>query len=425
MPEEKRKTNGKGKKGGKKYLHKSDTDTDDEESPPLPGNDPSFSQEKEQPGDFNSDDQSELGDHDVDPDDDSWNMEEQVDYEDLDKEDTPPPNTNPPTTPPVAQTYLSVQPNIKPLAPLQSLTQVSVTLLKNYWDTYKALPDGNQSLILYNQLIAVLGQVSSILYYGMSETAFAKAGVPHRPLNPYDEQDKELLNKLISSNEQVVLNLIHKEYVVDNETTDGVTTLRGIFPPFDPHHMDKVNEFFAMVNRLVHEHDVTPEQQRSILYSLKKDWYKSTVMSEQKKALMYNELFTPVPMTVFEFSSRYLTLMNRNHKEYLRNTRNAVDLCFKSFEKQADTRSTSSVSTKPQQNDPVLSQNTSKGGAPSNEEPPKKKGTTTAREPCILCGNDIKFMEKRNYVNRCNNNSKTCIFHDQPEIVSRSKIPGR
>ena len=67
-----------------------------------------------------------------------------------------------------------------------------------------------------------------------------------------------------------------------------------------------------------------------------------------------------------------------------------------------------------QQNDQVLSQNTSKGGAPSNEEPPKKKGTTTAREPCILCGNDIKFMEKRNYVNRCNNNSKTCIFHDHP-----------
>ena len=79
---------------------------------------------------------------------------------------------------------------------------------------------------------------------------------------------------------------------MDNETVDGVTTLAGIFPPFDPRDMTKVNEYYALVNRLVHEHDVTSEQQRSILSSYKKDWYKFTVMSEQKKALTYNELFT-------------------------------------------------------------------------------------------------------------------------------------
>ena len=162
----------------------------------------------------------------------------------------------------------------------------------------------------------------------------------------YDEQDKGLLNKLISSNEQVVLNLIHKEYVVDNETVDGVTTLSGLFPPFDPRDMPKVNEFYALVNRLVHEHEVTPKQQRTIISQHKKDWYKKTVMSEKKQALTYNELYIPVPKSIFEFSARYLTLMNRDHKEYLNNTRNAVDLCFKSFEKQADTRSTSSVPTK-------------------------------------------------------------------------------
>ena len=68
-----------------------------------------------------------------------------------------------------------------------------------------------------------------------------------------------------------------------------------------------------------------------------------------------------------------------------------------------------------QQNDQVLSQNTSKGGA--SNEPQKNKGTTPTREPCILCGNDIKFMERRNYRNRCNNNSKNCIFHDHPDLV--------
>ena len=162
--------------------------------------------------------------------------------------------------------------------------------LKNYYDTYKALPDGNQSLILFNQLIAVLGQVSSILYNGMSATAFERAGVPHRPLNPYDEQYKGLLNKLISSNEQVVLNLIHKEYVVDNETVDGVTTLSEIFPPFDPRDMLKVNEYYALVNRLVHEHEVTPEQQRSVLSSNKKEWFKKTLMSDKKQALTFNFL---------------------------------------------------------------------------------------------------------------------------------------
>ena len=169
----KRKTNGngKGEEKKKKYLHKSDSDSDT--PPPSPGN--------EQPGDFIPDDQPEQGDHHVNPDDqhepgkqndqhddDSWDMEDDVDYEEEDEEDTPPQTTNPPA----AHTFLSVPANIKPLAPVQTLTAGSVTQLKNYYDTYKALPEGNQSLILYNQLIAVLGHVSSILYNGMSATAF-------------------------------------------------------------------------------------------------------------------------------------------------------------------------------------------------------------------------------------------------------------
>ena len=38
-------------------------------------------------------------------------------------------------------------------------------------------------------------------------------------------------------------------------------------------------------------------------------------MSEEKQALTYNELFIPVPKSVFEFSARYLALMNRDHKD--------------------------------------------------------------------------------------------------------------
>ena len=51
-----------------------------------------------------------------------------------------------------------------------------------------------------------------------------------------------------------------------------------------------------------------------------------------KEKLTLNELFTPTPTTIFEFSSRYLTLTNQDHKDFLRNTRNAVELVFKSFE---------------------------------------------------------------------------------------------
>ena len=140
----KRKTNGNGKGEEKKtkYLHGSDSDTPS----PSPGN--------EQRGDFFPNDQSEQGDHDVNPDDqheaekqnnehddDSWNMEDEfVDYED-DLDNTPPRTTNPPVT------ILSVPANIKPLAPVQYMNAGTVTQLKNYFETYKALPDGNQQLM--------------------------------------------------------------------------------------------------------------------------------------------------------------------------------------------------------------------------------------------------------------------------------------
>ena len=92
-------------------------------------------------------------------------------------------------------------------------------------------------------------------------------------------------------------------------------------------------------NILPHNHK---EQQRSITSSWKTNWHRYTLTSEQKKNLTLNKLFTPIPTTIFEFSSRYLTLTNQDHKDFLRNTRNAVELDFKSVEKQADTRSTSS-----------------------------------------------------------------------------------
>lgn len=51
--------------------------------------------------------------------------------------------------------------------------------------------------------------------------------------------------------------------MVDSESTDGVALLNEVCPSLDPRYMNLVYEYINVVNKIVYEHDMTSDQQKT------------------------------------------------------------------------------------------------------------------------------------------------------------------